>query len=220
MITKKSIKINTVGKNVFVFDLDDTLRLGVNSTFLNTEQFEYQISLPGVISTLSKLKEKNSRLFIASNQGSPSFPGTTEYRVWRSVIFFIENILGEVPDDVKLDFYHPKGAVKHRYVDRRKPRPDLILELSKDYGIKLDEMVYIGNAPSDESAAANAGISFIWAHDFFGWNKHDLEIDKKFGYQWKISALKDVFAEDSESQERLRTFVKLVGPRYRGQLKR
>lgn len=203
----------------FIFDLDDTLRLGVNARFLNAEEFVNQVPLPGVVNKLRDLKEQQANLFITSNQGSPSFAKTTELRIWKSVIYFNDNILGGVMSDIRLDFYHPEGNMKHRYLDKRKPKPDLILELVEDNKIDKKDLVYIGNAPSDELAASNAGVGFVWAHDFFEWDKRNLFLDERFGYQWDIDQLRGIYKSDTGLLTKLNRFIELSGENYRKQPK-
>lgn len=197
----------------YIFDLDDTLRLGLNGKFVRGGRYENQIPLPGVVEKLHSLVKEGAPIFIVSNQGFPSFGKTSELQVWKNIIYFIDVVLGGVIKDVKLDFYHPKGSVKERYIDKRKPKPDLLLELMADYEIKKEESVYIGNAPSDEAAAANAGIDFIWAHDFFGWNKEDLSSSEFFGYIWNVDRLKEVYASNTELLAKMNAFLDQCGDR-------
>lgn len=90
--------------------------------------------------------------------------------------------------DIRLGFYHPKGPLRGRYKNKRKPSPKLVLELLEDYRIKPKQAVFIGNADTDKKAAKNARVDFIWAHDFFNWNKSNLEMSS-FGFGWKKSEL-------------------------------
>lgn len=201
-------------KKFYIFDLDDTLRLGANMRFINTERFELQIPLPKVKEKLGALKKGGAKIFVASNQGGPSFPKATEFSIWKNVIYFNEEILGNLMEDIRFDFYHPKGKVRHRYKNRRKPKPDLILELMKDYDMESSNVIYIGNAPTDKEAAGNAEIDFEWAHDFFGWNKENLTLYEIFGYGWKITALKKQFSQNKDMRERIDKFLELAGDGY------
>lgn len=202
-------------KKFYIFDLDDTLRLGVNGKFIRAGKFEYQIPLPGVTDKLQSLEKEGGTIFIATNQGMPSYGKTPELQVWKCIIYFTDIILGGVVNDIKLDFYHPDGPVKERYLNKRKPKPDLLLELMADYQINKDNTVFIGNAASDELSASNAGIEFTWAHDFFGWNKEDIFLNEPFGYGWNIDRLKKIYATNTELLERLNIFLELSGEKYR-----
>ncbi len=196
-------------KKFYIFDLDDTLRLGVNGKFVRAGKFEYQIPLPGVIRKLQELVKEGVTIFIATNQGFPSFGKTSELQVWKNIIYFTDIVLSGMVKDVRLSFYHPDGPVKERYVNKRKPKPDLLLELMTDYEIKKEDTIFVGNAPSDKTAASIAEIEFIWAYDFFGWNKEDVSLNEPYGYGWKIDRLKALYMINTELINRLDKFLEL-----------
>ena len=196
-------------KKFYIFDLDDTLRLGVNGKFVRAGKFEYQVPLPRVVEKMRELVKESATLFIATNQGFPSFGKTPELMVWKNIIYFTDVVLGGAIKDIRLDFYHPDGPMKDRYVNRRKPKPDLLLELMTDYQIKKENAVFIGNAQSDKTAASIAEIEFIWAHDFFEWNKEDLFLNEPYGYGWKTDRLKEAYSADIELLSRLNKFLEL-----------
>ena len=176
-------------KKFYIFDLDGTLRHGITSKDLKAGKMKQQIVLPNVKRKLTEIKNSKAVSVGFSNQGFPSFGVITEIQVWKFVIYFKEHLLKNLIKDVRLDFYHPLGPLKHRYKNKRKPKPDIIYELLKDYKIKPKQAVFIGNAESDKKAAQNAGIDFIWAYDFFGWDKNNLELSEKFGWNWNKSKL-------------------------------
>lgn len=192
-----------------IFDLDDTLRLGVNGEFVRAGKFEYQIPLPGVIEKLRELRKRDATIFIATNQGFPSFGNTPELQVWKNIIYFTDVVLGGVVKDIRLDFYHPNGPMNHRYINRRKPKPDLLLELVTDYRLEKKDVVFVGNSPSDKASAEAAEIEFIWSHDFFGWDTDDLFLNEPYGYGWKIDRLKETYTRNTELLNRLDKFLEL-----------
>lgn len=51
----------------------------------------------------------------------------------------------------------------------RKPSPYMLLKAIKDRHVRLSDALYIGDQDSDREAAERAGIAFMWAYDFFGW---------------------------------------------------
>ena len=55
-----------------------------------------------------------------------------------------------------------------------KPSPALIhaamTELARFDPVESDEVLLVGDGPEDQEAAEAAGIDFVWAKDFFGWN--------------------------------------------------
>ncbi|TXH11264.1 MAG: HAD-IIIA family hydrolase [Hyphomicrobiaceae bacterium] len=50
----------------------------------------------------------------------------------------------------------------------RKPEPGMLLQAMSDVGVSPDETLMVGDRPEDEAAAQSAGVSFTWAHEFFG----------------------------------------------------
>ena len=50
---------------------------------------------------------------------------------------------------------------------RRKPCGAMLRELMAEAGLSIDQTMFIGDRPEDEAAAADAGVTFMWAHDFF-----------------------------------------------------
>ncbi len=50
----------------------------------------------------------------------------------------------------------------------RKPKPGMLIRVMKHYGLTPDRAVFVGNHEVDCEAAARAGVSFVWAADFFG----------------------------------------------------
>ena len=55
------------------------------------------------------------------------------------------------------------------YAEWRKPKPGMLIELMDSLGFTPVDTLYIGDRDSDQQAAEAAGINFIWAKDFFGW---------------------------------------------------
>jgi D-glycero-D-manno-heptose 1,7-bisphosphate phosphatase len=54
--------------------------------------------------------------------------------------------------------------------DCRKPRPGMVLELARMYGVDLKASTMVGDQAVDEQAAREAGVGrFIYAAEFFGW---------------------------------------------------
>jgi D-glycero-D-manno-heptose 1,7-bisphosphate phosphatase len=50
----------------------------------------------------------------------------------------------------------------------RKPAPGLLLDLLEYFSVAPHEAVFVGDQPTDASAAEQAGIRFRWAHEVFG----------------------------------------------------
>ena len=50
----------------------------------------------------------------------------------------------------------------------RKPEPGMLLRAMEDADASPDGTLMVGDRPEDEAAAQAAGVSFVWAHEFFG----------------------------------------------------
>jgi len=51
----------------------------------------------------------------------------------------------------------------------RKPQPEMLLEAMYQRQAQPRDTLMIGDSTDDQAAAAAAGVSFMWARDFFGW---------------------------------------------------
>ena len=52
-------------------------------------------------------------------------------------------------------------------MDWRKPKGGMLEFLISKYHLKKSECLFVGDLPTDEQAAKNAGIAFQYAHEFF-----------------------------------------------------
>ena len=143
---EKSKKNKVLAKKLYIFDLDDTLRYGIRGKNLRSGRVSQQIILPNVLKKLREIKKSRAVTVVISNQGFPSFGKATEFIIWKFAIYFQERILKGLIKDIRLDFYHPKGPLRNRYKNKRKPSPKLILEVLEDYKVKPKQAIFIGNA--------------------------------------------------------------------------
>ena len=60
--------------------------------------------------------------------------------------------------------HHPEAGVGGYRVecDCRKPRPGMLLAAARDFDLRLSECLLIGDMPSDQQAAAAAGVGAAW----------------------------------------------------------
>jgi D-glycero-D-manno-heptose 1,7-bisphosphate phosphatase len=149
---------------MFLFDLDGTLI----ESYMERKDKDYQrvALLPGRAEKLRQLLEAGHTLGIVTNQAGIAFGYNTEAeahdKIQRSIL-----ALG-LPADTRyaVCFAHPKSR-DPRYNDasevaRRKPSGAMILELAQGGNV-----VFVGDMDTDQQAAANAGVAFQWAEEFF-----------------------------------------------------
>lgn len=160
---------------LYIFDADGTLRI-TKSGKPCPNTWKDQASLPNVRDKLVNLKSEGHSIAIASNQGGVSWGYMSEYEAWQ-IMDYTNFLLARVVADIRLCFYHNKGDRKNRYLDKTKPKPDMLLELIEDFKTTKQDTVFVGNEFVDMETAKNAGIKFEWAHEFFNWQDcYNIEI--------------------------------------------
>lgn len=154
---------------LYIFDLDDTLVLG----YVNGGGFDEVKLLPGRKKKLSALQTSNE-IAIVTNQGGVAFGYHTEAQVWIKLHRVLEELGLPHTTPIAVCFDHPK-ATDPRYnnpaeIARRKPSGAMIKEIMADTVevYALNGVLYVGDRPDDFSAAADAGVNFMWTKEFFG----------------------------------------------------
>lgn len=115
------------------------------------DEFEF---LPDTIDALKILTERKYSIFIVTNQR-----GIARKLITQSTLDKIHSLMQlELMKHsiIITDIY----ICPHNYSDNclcRKPKPGLLLQAAKEYGINLSESVCIGDSDSDVEAGKNAG---------------------------------------------------------------
>lgn len=145
--------------------------------------------LPGVVEAIAQYAADGWKMAIASNQGGvaaghktidsavdemryclsllhpyvkvgclcPDFEGIECFEVWQHALF--------TPIDRGVEYRDYYGTF-------RKPNPGMLMYLISQFnrlpGDGSMEVLYVGDRPEDEQAAINAGVSFMWAHEWRG----------------------------------------------------
>lgn len=125
-----------------------------------------QVLMPGVAKKISKLKEADNDIAIATNQGAVAF-GIMTLTEARAIVAHAAKLIHA--DAWEMCPYHPKGKIK-KYTKKsrcRKPEPGMLLDLMSRLHHKPEDTVFIGDLESDKKAAKAAGVKFIWAKPFF-----------------------------------------------------
>jgi D-glycero-D-manno-heptose 1,7-bisphosphate phosphatase len=155
---------------LYIFDLDGTLIEG----YINPPQpFERVEPLPQRAAKLAALRADGHIIAIATNQGGVAFGYNSEKDVRAKFARALE-ALG-LPDNTHIAFCFSDARSKDaRYnkpedVARRKPSGAMLREIMAAFPDAAAKGVfYVGDRPEDQAAAADAGVPFMWAADFFG----------------------------------------------------
>jgi D-glycero-D-manno-heptose 1,7-bisphosphate phosphatase len=108
----------------------------------------------GTAAALKKLKRQDFLLLVVTNQ-----PDVARGTQKREVVEEMANRLrAELPLDEVLTCYHDDQD----NCDCRKPRPGLMLDAAKKYGLNLSRSYMVGDRWRDIDAGAKAGCTTIW----------------------------------------------------------
>lgn len=120
------------------------------------------VFVPGIFSLVRKAKSLGYRIIIVTNQGGV---GLGYYSIldfqrlmkWIRSKFTKRN--GHI-DKIYFEPTHPKGVIEGFIGDseRRKPNPGMLLEAKKDFDLKMEDSLIIGDKLTDMEAAKLAGV--------------------------------------------------------------
>jgi D-sedoheptulose 7-phosphate isomerase len=114
-----------------------------------------ELKIPdGTAAALKKLKQRDFLLLVVSNQ--PDVARGTQQR--EVVEEMTRRLRAELPLDDVLTCYHDDQD----NCDCRKPRPGLMLDAAKKYGLNLGRSYMVGDRWRDIDAGAGAGCKTIW----------------------------------------------------------
>lgn len=139
---------------LFIFDADGTL---TPSRVGSCGEFSFSL-LPGVEQKCAALQAERNTLAIASNQSKDR-----DISAILTQLTWTANRLGIFPLYVR---YANTSA-------RRKPKPDMLIELIEASGYTAADTVFVGDQETDRQAAEAAGVTFFWANEFFKEEKNE-----------------------------------------------
>jgi HAD superfamily hydrolase (TIGR01662 family) len=177
----KKLGVKLDEKSLVAFDVDDTLAISMAGS-ISVEDGGDIVFLPNVKNIIVWLKQAGFKIALCSNQGGVSHGIKREQDVWDTMLT-INAELNDRIDLIKVSYYHKTGKWASYYQDKSKPKPDLLDETAVMLGVKIREMIFVGDGFTDEKAAKNSNIDFIYSHKFFGWKEDQVE-KTKFGYQF------------------------------------
>jgi D-glycero-D-manno-heptose 1,7-bisphosphate phosphatase len=165
---------------LFIFDKDGTLVDLVDDGRVRPANTpDEQVLLPGVYDEISKLRRAGHQVAIASNQGGVAWGFMTLGQA-NLLMLDVVRKLGGLDSGIRVMFcpYDPRAAGKPKSDPQyaresfdRKPNPGMINYLREELGFTEEETVYIGDQDTDRQAAEAAGVRFIHAKEFFGWEE-------------------------------------------------
>jgi D-glycero-D-manno-heptose 1,7-bisphosphate phosphatase len=126
--------------------------------------------LPGVAARLHHQAALGWRLAVITNQGGVAYGYLTEAQAHAIQNAVLETL--PVPVDASyLCPHHPAGTIARYAIDcpNRKPAPGAILQALARFEAQAADCLFVGDQDSDCQAAQAAGVPFVWAWDFFGW---------------------------------------------------
>ena len=119
--------------------------------------------LPGVKESIIRFKKLNFVCLLVTNQ-----PDVSRGKIKKSVVIKMNNFL---KDEIKLDdifvCYHDDDD----NCECRKPKPGLLLDAGKKWGINLNKSYMIGDRWKDVQAGINAGCKTIFIKNNYNENK-------------------------------------------------
>ncbi len=150
-------------------DLDWTVRRTLSGEVQPLWPSDQEL-LPGVLDKLWDMKGRGYLVIGVTNQGGVAFGYLTEETV-RAVNRRLDEMTHGVFDAIYYDPHHPMGTIPayRRVCPDRKPGPGMALRAAREFQTDLAASIMVGDLPTDEQFARNAGIgSFFWANEFFG----------------------------------------------------
>ncbi len=126
--------------------------------------------LPAVASILHQRAAMGWRLVIISNHGGVAFGYQTEQQVQATH----QAVLDALPVEIDASYlcpHNPEGTIPRYSIPcpNRKPAPGAVLDALRRFSAKADQCLFVGDMDSDRQAASAAGVPFMWARQFFGW---------------------------------------------------
>lgn len=153
-----------------IFDKDGTLCPPVISSkgkMHPPNDVQQQTFYPDVILTLEPYKQAGVQFAVCSNQGGVGWGIMKETAAEELMVHAVDYIGASL---YNVCFTHPKARLPEYCVPddpRRKPNPQMLLELMDTMAVRSEETLYVGDSPEDQLAALAAGCDFMLAMNFF-----------------------------------------------------
>lgn len=149
---------------LIIFDADGTLRrCTIEGQPCPNAPDQWEL-MPGVKETLAEFS--GTEFGIASNQAGVAYGYLSEDMANQLVCDLIEEAFSPEQQPV---LYEICPHAVDAGCDCRKPKPRMLQRIMAFVLCMPEQTLYVGDMESDREAAENAGCTFMWARDFFGW---------------------------------------------------
>ena len=155
---------------LIIFDADYTLRdCTAHDQLIPTNEGEWQL-LPNVKETLAKIEWGSPRhggiaIGVASNQSWVAKGLVMNKNVARQLLTkMVQEATGFLPPEWAIEMCPHLAGDDCKC---RKPKPYMLRQIMDKWGVEANATLFVGDAMTDQEAAARAGCWFAWADDFF-----------------------------------------------------
>lgn len=169
---ESQLTVDLDGVRLLIFDADGTLRrCTVPGQVCPNRDGEWEL-LPNVKETLARFdwhtQTGGMKFGIVSNQGGVGLGYISEADAYQMLADMVVAATGGWPRSgtIRICPHAPSAGCACR-----KPKPGMLLALSRWWGEPAERVMYVGDMESDRQAAEAAGVRFTWAKDFFGWRE-------------------------------------------------
>lgn len=159
-------------------DLDGTVRCSKSRAIWGPQNPGDVELLPNVEKVIAEYKARGFAIVGVTNQGPVAYGTRTEVEI-EAITEATRQAFAVDPFDLILASYsYEKGSVPGRNVRSllRKPHYGMLALAEvrmREEGTVIDwtTSIMVGDMESDQGCAEDAGVTFAWARDFFGWEK-------------------------------------------------
>ncbi len=116
------------------------------------------IPIPGSLEAIVKFNQAGIPVAMATNQAGPAqgkFSHENSEKIFNKMLENLKNLGGHF-DYIAQCKHHPED-----HCECRKPKPGLLIEISKKLNINLSNCIFIGDSLKDIQAAQSAGVKPI-----------------------------------------------------------
>lgn len=187
-----------LGIDLIIFDADGTLRrCTVEGQPCPNVPGEWEL-IDGVKEKLQEIDWGQTMYGIASNQAGIGLGLIDQKEALQMLCDTLCEATGYWPPTscVKLCPHKPDEGC-----DCRKPKPQMLLDIMKYWGIKPERTLFVGDMPSDKKAAKAAGCQYMTANEFF--NRKDKDEPTEAVRTKGLPSVPEGGEADKDRQERL-----------------